>query len=56
MMKTVTIRSSKLKSIGKNAFKGIKSNAKIKVPAKKLKAYKKLLKGRGLSNKAKITK
>ena len=55
-METVTIRSSKLKSVGKNAFKGIKSNAKIKVPAKKLKAYKKLLKGSGLSNKAKITK
>lgn len=55
-LETVTIRSSKLKSVGKKAFKGIKSNVKIKVPAKQLKAYKKLLKGKGLSSKAKITK
>ena len=53
---TVTIKSTKLKSVGKNAFKGIKSNVKIKVPVKQLKAYKKLLKGKGLSSKAKITK
>ena len=53
---TVTVKSTKLKSVGKNAFKGIKSNVKIKVPAKQLKAYKKLLKGKGLSSKAKVIK
>ena len=53
---TITVRSAKLKSIGKNAFRGIKDTAKVKVPAKQLKAYKKLLKAAGLSSKAKITK
>ena len=53
---TVTIKSAKLKSVGKNAFKGIKSTAKVKVPEKQLKSYKKLLNGKGLSSKAKITK
>lgn len=52
----ITIKSTVLKSVGKNAFKGIKSNARIKVPAKKLTAYKKLLKGKGQGSKVKITK
>lgn len=34
-------------TIGKNAMKGIHARAKIKVPTKKLKAYKKLLRGTG---------
>lgn len=45
-----------VKSVGKNALKGIKLTAKIKVPAKKLTAYKKLLKGKGQGKKVKITK
>ncbi|MBO5524476.1 MAG: hypothetical protein J5986_12535, partial [Roseburia sp.] len=53
---TITIKSTKLSSVGKNAFEGIKSTAKIKVPAKKLSAYKKLLKGKGQGSKVKITK
>ncbi len=42
-LKTVKIKSKKLKSVGKNAFKGIKKKAKFKVPADKKTAYKKLL-------------
>ena len=55
-MKAVHIRSAVLKSIGNGAFKGIDKKAAVKVPAKKLKSYKKLLKGKGLSKAAKIKK
>lgn len=55
-LSTITIKSNVLKSAGKNAFKGIKATAKIKVPSKKLKAYKKILKGRGQGRKVKIVK
>ena len=44
----------KLKSVGKKAFSGIYAKAKVKVPSGKKKAYKKLLKGKGLNKKAKI--
>ena len=44
-LKSVQIKSSVLKSIGKNAFGKIHAKATIKVPASKLKAYKKLIKG-----------
>lgn len=46
-LKTITIQSTVLKKVGKKAFKGIKKNAKIKVPKKKKKAYKKLLENKG---------
>ena len=55
-LKKVTIKSTVLKKVGKKAFKGTNNLAKIKVPKKKLKAYKKLLKGKGLSKTVKITK
>lgn len=55
-LKTITIKSTNLKSVGKNVFKGINPKAKIKVPAKKLKAYKKLLKNKGQKNTVKIVK
>lgn len=55
-LKAVHIRSAVLKSIGNGAFKGIDKKAAVKVPAKKLKSYKKLLKGKGLSKAAKIKK
>ena len=42
-MKKVTIKAAKLKSIGKNAFKGIYKKATFKVPKKQLKKYKKLI-------------
>lgn len=52
----ITIKSLRLKKVGKNALKGIKATAKIKVPAKKLKAYRKLLKNKGQGKKVKIVK
>ncbi|MBO5302698.1 MAG: leucine-rich repeat protein [Lachnospiraceae bacterium] len=55
-LKKITIKSTKLKSVGKNTFKGINSKATIKVPKKKLAAYKKLLKGKGQGKKVKIKK
>ncbi|MBR1597525.1 MAG: leucine-rich repeat protein [Lachnospiraceae bacterium] len=45
-LKTITIRSSRLKFVGKNAIKGINKRAAIKVPKKKLAAYKKLFKAK----------
>lgn len=42
-VKNVTIQSTYLTSIGKNAFKGINNKAVIKVPKSKYKAYKKML-------------
>ena len=40
----INVRKSPKMKVGKNALKGIKSTAKIKVPAKKVSAYKKILK------------
>ena len=45
-LKTVTIKSKKITSIGSKAFKGCKKGMTIKVPKSKYKAYKKLLKGK----------
>lgn len=42
-LKKITIKSVTIKSIGKKAFYKVNSAAKIKVPAKKLKTYKKLI-------------
>ena len=53
---TITIKSTKLKKVGKNSLKGIKPTAKIKVPAKKLPAYKKLFKNKGQGRKVKVLK
>ena len=53
-LKKITVKSTVLKKVGKAAFKGINAKAKIKVPKKKLKAYKKLFKGKGQSKKVKI--
>lgn len=55
-LQTVTLRSKQIKSMGKEGFKGIKSNAAIKVPSKKMASYKKMLKKTGLSSRAKIKK
>lgn len=55
-LKTITVKSAKIKSVGKNAFKGINSKAKIKVPASKLKKYKKLMNKKGQKKTVKITK
>ncbi len=42
-IKTIVIRSKKIKKITKGAFNGIGKNTIIKVPASKLKAYRKLV-------------
>lgn len=55
-LESVKIKSLKLKKVGKNALKGMKSTGKISVPAKKLSAYKKLLKNKGQNRKVKIKK
>lgn len=55
-LKKITIKTTKLKSVGKNALKGIYSKATIKVPKKKYAAYKKLFKGKGQGKKVKIQK
>jgi hypothetical protein len=55
-LKTITIKSTKLSSatINAEAFKGIKKSTIVKVPKKKLKEYKKLLRLKGLSSKVSI--
>lgn len=57
-LKTITFKTTKLKTntVGKNAFKGINAKATIKVPKKKLNAYKKILKKRGVGSKVKFKK
>lgn len=53
-LKRITIKSKTIKKVGAKAWKGISTKVKIKVPKSKLNVYKKLLKGKGLSKKAKI--
>ena len=57
-LKTVTISTTQLttKTVGAKAFSGINAKAAVKVPAKKLAAYKKLLKQKGLPAKATVKK
>lgn len=47
-LKVINVASKKISSVGKNAFKGIKSNAKLTVPKSKYKAYKKSFKKAGI--------
>ena len=53
-LRSVTIKTSALsgKTIGSKAFAGTYKKPTVKVPAKQMKAYKKLLKARGMSSKA----
>ena len=53
-LKKIVIKSKKLHSIGKDAFKGISAKAVIIVPASKFKSYKKMLKKSGLAKTVKI--
>lgn len=55
---SVTIYSTKLTTAktGNNAFRGIRSNCKFKVPASRVNAYKKLLISKGAGTKTKVTK
>lgn len=55
-LKSVTIQTKKLtkKTVGAGAFKGVNGKATVKVPKDKAKAYKTLLRSKGLSKKAKV--
>ena len=55
-LKTVVIKSAKMKSVKKNAFRGIAKKAVINVPNKKavLKKYKRLLKKSSISSSIKV--
>lgn len=56
-LKKITIKSTELKTVGKNALKGIDKKAVIKVPKRKLKAYRSKFKARtGFQKSMKITK
>ena len=55
-LEMVVIKSLKLRSIGKNAFKGIDSKVTIKVPGNKVKAYKKIIKSKGAGKNIKVKK
>lgn len=56
-LKKITIKSTKLKKVEKNAIKGIHKKATIKVPKKKLSKYKKLFKSKtGFKKSMKIKK
>ena len=57
-LKNITIKTTKLttKKVGSKAFYGIHKKATIKVPKSKLKAYKTMLKGKGLRKSISIEK
>ncbi len=53
-LKTVNIKSKKLKTVKRQAFKGIAGKAKVSVPKNKAKSYKKIFKKAGLPAKASV--
>jgi len=55
-LKRVKIKSGLLKSVGKKAFTGTNKKLVIKVPSRKLKAYRKLLANKGMKKTAKVKK
>lgn len=55
-LKKITVKTAKLKSVGKNALKEIHKKAVIKVPKKTYTKYKKLFKGKGQNRTVKIKK
>lgn len=56
-LKNITVKSTVLKSVGKNALKGIAKNTVIKVPKSKYKKYKKIFsKKTGFTKKMKLKK
>ena len=56
ILKKITINSSKIKTVGKNAFKEISGKAKIKVPKKQVSKYKGIFKKDGRPKGVKIVK
>ena len=55
-LKKLTLKGTKLKSVGRTALKGVNAKCRIKVPAKKVAAYKKVFKGKGQKASVKIIK
>lgn len=55
-VKKIKVKSTVLSKVGSKAFTGIDKKAVIKVPAKKLKSYKKMMKNKGQKKTVKITK
>lgn len=55
---TITLKSTKLtkSNVKSNAFKGIKSTCKFKVPSSKVKSYKEIFQAKGAGKKIKVTK
>lgn len=55
-LKRIIFKTTKLKTVGRGALKGIHRKAVLQVPKKKYKSYKKLLKGKGQKKTVKIKK
>jgi beta-galactosidase len=55
-LKSILVKSTVLTKVGKGALKGVSGSCKIKVSAKKWKAYKKLFKGKGQKKTVKVVK
>ncbi len=55
-LKTITINTTKLKTVGVSAFSGIKSSAAFKCPKKQLKKYEKLIRDKKKGNAPKKVK
>ncbi len=55
-LNNIVVKTKKLKSVGKQALKGIAAKAEIRVPSAKLSKYKKLFKGKGQKASVKIKK
>lgn len=53
-LKKIVVKSTVLKKVGKNALKGVHPKCKIKVPKKKMAAYKKLFRGKGQKKSVKL--
>lgn len=53
-LKKIVVKSTVLKKVGKNALKGVHPKCKIKVPKKKLAAYKKLFRAKGQKKSVKL--
>lgn len=54
-LKKLTIRSTKLKTVGKDALKNISAKATVQAPKSKVKPYQKKLKGKGQKKTVKVT-
>ena len=55
-LKNITVKSKQIKNVGKNVFKGLSKNAKIRVPKAKIKAYQKIFVKSGLSERIRLVK